>query len=59
MDLGAEPAIRLIEEGVLEVSDPRGRQFRLGKVPCVDGSVLSRVLTDIALLVGAAMCPAY
>jgi hypothetical protein len=25
----------------------------------VDGSVLSRVLIDIALLVGAAMCPAY
>jgi len=27
-------------------------------VPCVDGSLLSRDLTDIALLVGAAMCSA-
>jgi hypothetical protein len=35
------------------------RDAQIGQVPCVDGSVLSRVLTDIALLVGAAMCPAY
>jgi len=27
-------------------------------VPCVDGSLLSRVLADLALLVGAAMCAA-
>ena len=33
MDLGAEPTVGLINEGVFEVSDPSSRQRRLGEVP--------------------------
>ncbi len=39
-------------------ADIRGCVTDVHYVPCVDGSVLSRDLTDVALLVGAAMCSA-